>query len=145
MIPGYDGKYQINYFGNVRRALKRGYKVLHPYIKTTNGPRNPLNYDNCDLADCEKYFKRKVPVETDRKVEIGKTYRHFKGHTVKVIAISQDTEAPGQFYVVYKCEDGAIWSRPYGMFVSEVDHVKYPNVKQKYRFELMEDETDECK
>lgn len=25
------------------------------------------------------------------------------------------------------------------------DHVKYPNVKQKYRFELMEDETDECK
>ena len=40
---------------------------------------SPLNYDNCDLADCEKYFKRKVPVETDRKVEIGKTYRHFKG------------------------------------------------------------------
>ena len=35
---------------------------------------SPLNYDNCDLADCEKYFKRKVPVETDRKVEIGKTY-----------------------------------------------------------------------
>jgi hypothetical protein len=33
-IPGYDGKYQINYFGNVRRALKRGYKALHPYIKT---------------------------------------------------------------------------------------------------------------
>lgn len=38
-IPGYDGKYQINYFGNVRRALKRGYKALHPYIKTTNGRR----------------------------------------------------------------------------------------------------------
>lgn len=51
---------------------------------------------------------------------------------VKDPDISQDTEAPGQFYVVYECEDGAIWSRPYGMFVSEVDHVKYPNVKQKY-------------
>lgn len=38
-IPGYDGKYQINYFGNVRRALKHGYKALHPYIKTTNGRR----------------------------------------------------------------------------------------------------------
>lgn len=106
---------------------------------------SPLNYDNCDLADCEKYFKRKVPVDNDRKVEIGKTYRHFKGHTVKVLHIAQDTEAPGQFCVVYECEDGAIWNRPYGMFVSEVDHEKYPNVKQKYRFELVEDETDECK
>ena len=30
-IPGYGGKYQINYFGNIRRTLKRGYKDLHPY------------------------------------------------------------------------------------------------------------------
>lgn len=38
-IPGYDGKYQINYFGNIRRALKRGYKDMHPYIKSSNGRR----------------------------------------------------------------------------------------------------------
>lgn len=63
--------------------------------------------------------------------------------TDKVLHISQDTEAPGQFYVVYECEDGAIWSRPYGMFVSEVDHVKYPNVKKKYRFELVGGGNDE--
>lgn len=104
---------------------------------------SPLNYDNCDLADCEKYFKRKVPVDNYRNVTEGQVYRHFKGHIVKVLHISQDTEAPGQFYVVYECEDGAIWSRPYGMFVSEVDHVKYPNVKQKYRFELVGGENDE--
>ena len=33
-IPGYDGLYQINYWGNVRKRLKRGcYKQLHPYVK----------------------------------------------------------------------------------------------------------------
>jgi hypothetical protein len=36
-IPGYDGKYQINYYGQIRRALKNGrYKELHPYIKSSN-------------------------------------------------------------------------------------------------------------
>lgn len=100
---------------------------------------SPLNYDNCDLAECEKYFKRKIPVDNDRNVIAGQVYRHFKGHIVKVLHISQDTEAPGQFCVVYECEDGSVWSRPYGMFVSEVDHGKYPDEKQKYRFELVED------
>ena len=96
-----------------------------------------MNFYNCDLAGCEKHFKRKVPVYNDRNVVAGQVYRHFKGHTVKVLHISQDTETPGQFYVVYEGENGAVWSRPYGMFVSEVDHVKYPDVKQKYRFELI--------
>lgn len=96
---------------------------------------NPLNYENCDLAECEKYFHDKYPVREDRSVEVGKTYRHFKGKIVEVIAISQDTESPGQYYVVYKCEDGAIWSRPYGMFVGKVDRKKYPDADQEYRFE----------
>ena len=112
--------------------------MIHQHID-----ESPLNYDNCDLADCEKYFKRKVPVDNDRNVMAGQVYRHFKGHTVKVLYISQDTEAPGQFYVVYECEDGAVWSRPYGMFTSEVDREKYPDVKQKYRFELVEGEDNE--
>lgn len=107
--------------------------------------RNPLLDKNCDLADCEKYFPNKYPVETDRKVEIGKVYKHFKGNTVKVLAIGQDTEAPGQFYVVYEYTDGSIWCRPYGMFVSEVDRKKYPDAKQKYRFELIKGEANESK
>lgn len=132
--------------GRMKYGLENDHDMIGQHIHVEKADigkwddESPLNYDNCDLADCEKYFKRKVPVDNDRKVMEGKIYRHFKGQTVKVLHISQDAEAPGQFYVVYECEDGAIWNRPYGMFVSEVDHEKYPDVKQKYRFEQVEKE-----
>ena len=54
-----------------------------------------------------------------------------------VIGISRHTETE-EVSVVYSYE-GQIWNRPLNMFMSEVDRRKYPNVSQKYRFELVED------
>ena len=76
-----------------------------------------------------------------REIEIGKKYRHFKGMEYKVIDIVYDSESNNdevlKKVVIYQAlyGDNLKWARPYDMFNSEVDKNKYPNVKQKYRFE----------
>lgn len=68
-----------------------------------------------------------------RKLKVGQKYRHFKGTIYEVIAIAKHTETLEDL-VIYT-HDNQIWARPYDMFISEVDHEKYPDVKQKNRFE----------
>lgn len=101
---------------------------------------NPLNFENCDLSYCSQYFKNPSNGKNfDRQLpEAGQKYKHFKiGKIVTVIGISRHTETE-EVSVVYDYE-GNIWNRPLEMFMSEVDRRKYPNVSQKYRFELVED------
>ena len=73
------------------------------------------------------------------EVKIKRVYRHFKGdlYLVEDIAINSETE---EKYVVYRAlhGDNKLYVRPYNMFISEVDHNKYPKIKQKYRFELQD-------
>ena len=82
----------------------------------------------------------------NREIKIGGTYHHFKGFIAKMITVAKHTET-GETLVVYECNgkainsnhDDDIYARPIEMFLSEVDHEKYPDVKQKYRFELIGD------
>ena len=75
-----------------------------------------------------------------RRIKIHGIYKHFKGKYYIVEDIAFDSETKEKM-VVYRrlYDDKSLWVRPLDMFLSEVDHIKYPNVKQKYRFMLVND------
>ena len=74
-----------------------------------------------------------------RNLELNRVYKHFKGDLYLVLDVAINSETDKKM-VVYRALYGEniLYVRDYDMFISEVDHVKYPDVKQKYRFELQD-------
>ena len=74
-----------------------------------------------------------------RELVVHGVYRHFKGnkYIVEDVAIDSETD---EYLVLYRAlyGEGLLYARPMKMFLSAVDNEKYPDVNQKWRFELLE-------
>lgn len=84
----------------------------------------------------------------ERNFRVGDIVRHFKRETVDpatdlylymIVGTATHSET-GEQMMVYSplYGEGGLFVRPLEMFLSEVDHEKYPDIRQKYRFELEE-------
>lgn len=76
----------------------------------------------------------------ENRVVIGAFYRHFKGNVYQVKTIAKDCDSL-EDHVIYQAmyPPFGTWSRKLSEFVSVVDVEKYPEAKQKYRFQRMKE------
>lgn len=76
-----------------------------------------------------QHFKRELLSEQERETPL---------YTYEILGTAMHTETEEQL-VIYRAlyGDMKLYARPVDMFLSEVDGEKYPEVKQKFRFELI--------
>lgn len=90
--------------------------------------------------EAEKYELVKAPKEDYGRLLPcnGDVWKHFKGNKYKIISLAEHTETkkPMVIYQRLPMQDNfKIYARPLDIFMSEVEHKKYPKAVQKYRFE----------
>lgn len=78
-------------------------------------------------GDIVQHFKREL---------LGPEERETDKYLYEIIGVATHSET-GEPMMVYRplYDDCGMYVRPFEMFLSEVDHEKYPDVRQKYRFE----------
>lgn len=107
------------------------------YVKSDTGSEYIIEIEHESFDWALDFMSKMTP---DRELTPYSRWKHFKGTIAEIITVAKHSET-GEELVVYRCTgnhgqtnhtDG-IYARPKDMFLSEVDHEKYPNVNTKYR------------
>lgn len=135
----YSSEYEI---GDIFEIQGTWYGGVH--ITGKSGVPISLDKDEYQELDTEPEPEAEEE-ELKRDIYVGDIVQHFKREWVssdtseylyKVLAFAQHTET-GERLVIYQAlyAPFKVCARPYAMFMSEVDREKYPDIRQKYRFE----------
>lgn len=124
-------------------VFNKGNTIVDSYIDENGNilVRIYNSIDHSDIDISEEGVIGTLTIKTllstrDGQVDSTAYYKHFKGGIYKMICIGEHTETQEQMVTYMSLKNNKIYIRPYDMFFSEVDKTKYPEVKQKNRFEI---------
>ena len=142
----YSSEYDI---GDIFTVTGTWYGGVHITGKTGV----PVSLDKDEYEELKPESASAEPEEQlmkaiEREIRVGDIVQHFKRewasaetseYLYKVLAFATHTET-GEKLVIYQAlyAPFKVCARPYAMFRSEVDRQKYPDVKQRYRFEKVD-------